>query len=96
MREKEIGTNPQIADTDSDGLSDGDEVIVYKTDPLKADTDADALSDGDEALIWHTNPLNTDSDGDTYSDGEEVRNGYNPLGAGKLFSSPTTTPTTTI
>lgn len=95
VREKEIGTNPQIADTDNDGLSDGDEVIVYKTNPLIADTDADGLSDGDEVLIWHTNPLNPDSDGDTYLDGEEVRNGYNPLGAGKLFSAPPTTTSAT-
>ncbi len=94
VREKEIGANPQLADSDSDSLSDGDEVIVYKTDPLKADTDGDGLSDGDEVLIWRTNPLNPDSDGDTYPDGTEVKNGYNPLGAGKLFSTPSTTPTT--
>lgn len=93
VREKEIGTNPRNTDSDGDGLSDGDEVIVYKTDPLKADTDGDGLSDGDEALIWRTNPLNSDTDGDVYFDGEEVRNGYNPLGAGKLFSS---SPTTTV
>lgn len=96
VREKEIGTNPQNTDSDGDGLSDGDEVIVYKTNPLKADTDEDSLSDGDEALIWRTNPLNSDTDGDGYLDGEEVRNGYSPLGAGKLFSAPTTTPTTTL
>lgn len=96
VREKEIGTNPQNTDSDGDGLSDGDEVIVYKTDPLKADTDGDGLSDGDEVLIWHTNPLNPDTDGDGYQDGEEVRNGYNPLGAGKLFGAPTTTPSSTI
>lgn len=97
VREKEIGTDPLKSDTDSDGLSDGDEVIVYKTNPLMADTDGDGLSDGDEALIWHTNPLNPDTDGDGYPDGTEVRNGYSPLGPGKLFnSSSSTTPTTTI
>ena len=96
VREKEIGTNPRNTDSDGDGLSDGDEVIVNKTEPLKADTDSDGLSDGDEVLIWRTNPLNSDTDGDVYIDGEEVRNGYNPLGAGKLFNLPTTTATTTI
>ncbi|MEK9132825.1 MAG: hypothetical protein AAB606_03915 [Patescibacteria group bacterium] len=96
VREKEIGANPQNTDSDGDGLSDGDEVIIYKTSPLISDTDGDGLSDGDEALIWRANPLNPDTDGDGYQDGEEVRNGYNPLGAGKLFSLPTTTPTTTI
>ncbi len=96
VREKQIGTDPHNPDTDGDGLSDGDEVIVYKTNPLNPDTDGDGLSDGDEVLIWHTNPLNPDTDGDGYPDGTEVKNGYNPLGPGKLFSSPTTTPTTTI
>ncbi len=90
-REKEIGTDPQKIDTDNDGLNDGDEVIVYKTSPLIADTDTDGLTDGDEVLIWHSNPLNPDTDGDSYKDGEEVRNGYSPIGPGKLFSSPSTT-----
>lgn len=93
-REKEIGADPQKIDTDGDGLNDGDEVIVYKTSPLISDTDGDGLSDGDEALIWRSNPLNPDTDGDSYQDGEEVRNGYSPIGPGKLFSSPSTnTPT---
>ena len=95
MREKEIGTDPQKADTDGDGLNDGAEVIVNKTDPQKADTDNDGLSDGDEVLIWHTNPSNPDTDGDSYLDGEEVRNGYSPLGPGKLFNSSTSTVGTT-
>lgn len=95
VREKEIGTDPQKVDTDGDGLSDGDEVIIYKTIPLNADSDADGLSDGDEALIWRTNPLNQDTDGDSYLDGEEVRNGYSPVGPGKLFNSPTSTATPT-
>lgn len=93
VREKEIGTDPRNLDTDGDGLSDGDEVIVYKTHPLTADTDDDGEGDGDELLIWRTNPLNPDTDGDGYSDGEEVRNGYNPLGPGKLFNLPSTTTT---
>ena len=93
VREKEIGTDPQKIDTDADGLSDGDEVIVYKTNPLLADTDSDGLSDGDETLIWHSDPLNPDTDSDSYQDGEEVRNGYSPIGPGKLFSAPSTTTT---
>jgi hypothetical protein len=48
------------------------------------DTDGDGLTDRDETMIWHTDPLNPDTDGDGYKDGEEVKNGYNPLGAGKL------------
>jgi len=79
-------------DTDRDGLSDVREQELG-TDLNLADTDHDGLTDGDEVLIWKTNPLNPDSDGDSYLDGEEVRNGYNPLGPGKLFNTPTTTAT---
>ncbi len=86
VREKEIKTNPQNPDSDSDGITDGDEVILHKSLPLNADTDNDGLSDGDEVLIWKTNVLNPDTDGDTYPDGTEVKNGYSPLGPGKLFS----------
>ena len=96
VREQGIGTNPLNSDTDGDGLSDGDEVVIYKTNPLQADTDNDGLSDGDEVLIWHSNPLNADTDGDSYPDGTEVKNGYNPVGPGKLFTSPSSTPTSTI
>jgi hypothetical protein len=96
VREKEMGSDPQKIDTDGDGLNDGDEVIIYKTSPLISDTDGDGLSDGDEALIWRSNPLNPDTDGDGYPDGEEVRNGYSPLGPGKLFSSPSIATTSTI
>lgn len=60
--EAKLGTNPEVADTDGDGLSDYEEVKIYHTDPLKADTD-----------------------GDGYKDGDEVKNGYNPLGSGKLL-----------
>lgn len=95
VREQEIGTNPQNPDTDGDGLNDGDEVIVYKSSPLNSDTDADGLSDGDEVLIWKTNILNPDSDGDGYPDGTEVKNGYSPLGPGKLFTAPATTTSVT-
>ena len=93
VREKEIGTNPQSVDTDNDGLTDSDEVIIYKSNPLTADSDNDGLSDGDETLIWKTDLLNPDSDRDTYPDGVEVKNGYSPLGPGKLFNLPATTTT---
>lgn len=35
-------------DTDGDGLSDYDELNIYKTSPYLADTDGDGLKDGDE------------------------------------------------
>lgn len=77
-------------DSDKDGLTDRRERELG-TDPYKADTDGDGLSDGDEVLIWGTDPLNPDTDGDGYKDGDEVKNGYNPLGPGKLFNVPTST-----
>ena len=41
-------TDPQAADTEGDGLNDGDEVKVYGTDPLEPDTDHDGILDSDE------------------------------------------------
>lgn len=34
------GTNPTLADSDEDGLADGDEVNIYHTDPMKKFTDS--------------------------------------------------------
>ena len=70
--EKQLGTNPKVADTDGDGLSDGDEVNKYHTNPLKADSDGDGLSDGDEVMKYQTDPMKGDTDGDGLSDGDEV------------------------
>lgn len=50
------------------------------------DTDNDGLSDTLE-VTWGTDMRNPDTDGDGFKDGDEVKNGYNPLGAGK-FSVP--------
>jgi len=47
-REKTLGTDPFKKDTDADELSDGDEVLVWKSNPLKADTDGDRYPDGIE------------------------------------------------
>ena len=33
-----LGTDPSSADTDGDGLSDGDEVHSFRTDPMRSDT----------------------------------------------------------
>lgn len=71
-KEKELGTDPWNADTDGDGLKDGEEVDTLKTDPLKPDTDGDGLSDGDEVLKSKTDPLNKDTDADGINDTTEV------------------------
>jgi hypothetical protein len=80
-------------DSDKDGLDDRRELDL-STDVNKPDSDSDGLSDGDEVLIWRTDPKLPDSDSDGYKDGEEVKNGYNPMGPGKLFNLPATTTTT--
>jgi hypothetical protein len=41
-------TDPTDADTDNDGLSDGDELNVYGTSPINDDSDADGIGDGGE------------------------------------------------
>lgn len=74
-------------DSDGDGLTD-DEERGLGTDPYLIDTDKDGLTDREEVKVYKTNPLNPDTDGDGYSDGEEVKNGYNPLGQGKLLQLP--------
>jgi hypothetical protein len=45
--ELKIGTNPNLADTDDDGLSDYDEAFKYHTDPTKKDSDGDGVPDSD-------------------------------------------------
>lgn len=46
--ETTLQINPNKADTDSDGLSDYDEVKMFLTDPLNPDTDGDSFLDGAE------------------------------------------------
>lgn len=48
VQEREHGTDSAAYDTDRDGLSDGEEVSVYKTNPLETDTDGDGFADGEE------------------------------------------------
>lgn len=56
LEEYQNGTNPSISDTDSDGLTDGEEVNSYGTNPNLADTDGDGVNDGIE-IANETNPL---------------------------------------
>lgn len=48
--------NPGMIDSDEDGLSDADEITVYKTDPDNPDTDSDGYGDGLEVTSGY-NPL---------------------------------------
>ena len=69
--EDTIGTNPELADTDGDGLNDGEEYLTYTTNPLQVDTDLDGLNDYAEVKVNKTNPLIADTDSDGLKDGEE-------------------------
>lgn len=53
------------------------------TPAVDLDSDNDELTDVDETK-YGTDSNNPDSDGDGYLDGDEVKNGYNPIGEGKL------------
>ena len=89
--EVDAGTNPldpaddvQILDSDSDGLSDADELNIYGTDPNNPDTDGGGIYDGVEVAAG-TDPLDPaddvqfiDSDGDGLSDAEEAAIGTDP------------------
>ncbi|MDD8044796.1 MAG: hypothetical protein PHC78_13625, partial [Verrucomicrobiota bacterium] len=81
LEEFHLGTDPNQADTDQDGIPDNDEVHLYETDPRLVDTDADGIQDGAEIEIG-LNPLvsnqGVDSDGDGLEDPEEVRLGTDP------------------
>lgn len=54
LDEFNLGTDPSVADTDQDGIDDGEEVIVgddgFITIPLLADSDGDGLNDGLEII----------------------------------------------
>ncbi len=65
-------------DSDQDGLSDDDEVLVTGTDANNPDSDNDGLVDGVE-VANRMNPLDPDMDRDGVSDGEEVNQGTDPF-----------------
>ncbi len=65
-----VTSDPFLADTDGDGVSDRDE-RAYLTDPRSADTDADQLNDYWELNYVYSDPITQDSDGDGLIDGLE-------------------------
>lgn len=87
-------TNPQLFDTDGDGIGDGEEVY-YGTNPLaanaapaQADSDGDGLFDLDETSVYGTSPYVFDTDGDGVGDGQEVYNGTNATAADAIIFAP--------
>lgn len=84
--ETATGTDPNVADTDGDGLLDGQEdqnhngrVDTGETDPRHVDSDCDGVSDGSEDANLNgsrdsgeTDPTSPDTDADGLSDGVEL------------------------
>ena len=85
-----VTSDPNVADTDGDGVLDGEERRV-QSDPRRADTDGDGLTDYEELYVYASVPNSVDSDGDsrgpngtaiprpTLFDGEEVRRQSSPI-----------------
>jgi hypothetical protein len=90
VQELRAGTDPNLADTDGGGLTDGEELYQFATDPLDAaddapyavDTDGDGLRDVYEG--WYgTDPNLADTDGGGVSDYTELYvDGTDPLWSG--------------
>ena len=70
LREYQLGTNPNLADTDGDGINDGDEVNGTGR-ACRPNTNT----------CYHTNPLLADTDGDGFNDYVEVLSGSDPTNA---------------
>lgn len=88
--ERHVSSDPEVADTDGDGLDDKQERDL-RTDPASADTDSDGLSDADEINVWGSSPTNVDTDGDATDGGSKPVN--NTLFDGNEVSSLRTSPT---
>jgi hypothetical protein len=68
--ERYMTSDPYNADTEGDGIPDGDEK-AFGTDPRSRDTDADQLTDYQELIYIYSDPLHQDTDGDSLMDGIE-------------------------
>lgn len=78
-----LGTDPALADTDKDGLSDYDKAILLGFDPLSTYSDNDGISDYDvdvdsdglsfrKESQYGTNCYSPDTDQDDLKDGDEI------------------------
>ncbi len=102
-QEVEMGTDPNRADTDSDGIPDGYEYFAGLNPlvPNRSDSDGDGLSDYQEYINCKagngvcTHPLNYDTDGDGVADGQSANGLPDPLPTPVATEVPSLTPTAT-
>lgn len=67
-----VGLDPLDPDTDTDGLTDGQEINTIHSRPVLDDTDGDGLLDGAEVNTHGSSPLLADTDADGINDRVEV------------------------
>ncbi len=69
--ERDVTSDPFVADTDGDGLDDRVEKFIA-IDPRDSDTDDDLVSDTDEWNLHLTSPIDQDTDGDGLQESFEL------------------------
>ena len=73
MEINDYESNPNVVDSDGDGLTDGEEINDYDSNPILKDSDGDGLTDGRRSIIRRKlNPGNNDTDDDGIDDGAEI------------------------
>jgi hypothetical protein len=68
LREKEVGTDPRLADTDADGHPDSSDNCPTAHNPPQGDTDADFHGDACDTCPADWNPAQSDLDDDGEGD----------------------------
>ncbi|MHA1699130.1 MAG: hypothetical protein ACTSWN_09860, partial [Promethearchaeota archaeon] len=72
LEEYYISSDPRDSDSDDDGLTDRQEVLIYSTNATSNDTDSDGLMDGDEIHMYFTDAIDPDTDSDGLWDYDEI------------------------
>lgn len=80
VNEESQNSNSQVNATSSEDVASSSKSSLVEL----VDTDKDGIYDKYEIEATKTDPNNPDTDGDGFSDGDEIKNGFNPLGEGKL------------